>query len=514
MATLRLIDYVFTTYLVDNRIKAFVEYKGESVGSIDYYPTYSLNSGGKTYTGDEAVLKDLENQAKYYGITLNLPSGIKDFPKDGSSSSSQQTSPTQESTPPPQEQTTTSQENISLPPNSALLTNGNILSLKEGGGFGATYLIETSPDGNVIFTGQPSPSDFKTKVDARLTALRVTDPAINVVRYGENTQSQTTTTPKPTPEQTEKQRSEEKVARESKKTATQATQVSSEVISKSTPNSLKPKGAGKLSSLVLNVGSQLLKLVLPKLTSLATEYGLTTFEEYKQNNNIESLNDLKPKICPTPEALDELIQIRDNILNKVIQSKEKLNRLNVSVSVSQDIVNTLTSTLQGIGIAKDAANAAVAVAPLANILGPFQATINILETIDDKVLPILTQKQGSLNAVSVPVAVVVSILDKLISLLQRFDELIKFCRPDAILTSIPEDLLPNDISKNSDGLYKGFNLVIEQIPFNDKLTQNQGVAYNGSNIALLKTSPSFTNNPNVLLDELKFIIDKDNLKAY
>ena len=67
-------------------------------------------------------------------------------------------------------------------PTTAYLSNGNILK-SQPGGFGTTYLVELTPDYVVVWTGQESPSDFQTKVDARLTALRVTDPSISVVSY-------------------------------------------------------------------------------------------------------------------------------------------------------------------------------------------------------------------------------------------------------------------------------------------------------------------------------------------
>ncbi len=48
----------------------------------------------------------------------------------------------------------------------------------------------------------------------------------------------------------------------------------------------------------------------------------------------------------------------------------------------------------------------------------------------------------------------------------------------------------------------------------NKVNQNIGVAKNQYGIILLQTNPSFTTTPQVLIDELKLIIDRDNLKAY
>ena len=57
-------------------------------------------------------------------------------------------------------------------------------------------------------------------------------------------------------------------------------------------------------------------------------------------------------------------------------------------------------------------------------------------------------------------------------------------------------------------------LEIVKKPYNNKVNQNIGVAKNQYGIILLQTNPSFTTTPQVLIDELKLIIDRDNLKAY
>ena len=55
--------------------------------------------------------------------------------------------------------------------------------------------------------------------------------------------------------------------------------------------------------------------------------------------------------------------------------------------------------------------------------------------------------------------------------------------------------------------------LIQINPDNFHAYANLGQALNKQGIVLLQTESSFTANPQVLIDELKFIIDRDNLKA-
>ena len=70
-----------------------------------------------------------------------------------------------------------------------------------------------------------------------------------------------------------------------------------------------------------------------------------------------------------------------------------------------------------------------------------------------------------------------------------------------------------EISEN-ESTYKGFILDIETRPFTDTVDQNRAVGKNNSGIIMISTEYSFASDPKVLIDELKYIIDRDNLKAY
>jgi len=57
-------------------------------------------------------------------------------------------------------------------------------------------------------------------------------------------------------------------------------------------------------------------------------------------------------------------------------------------------------------------------------------------------------------------------------------------------------------------------LEIETRAFTPRVDQSRAVGKNNQGIVLVTTDYSFASDPNVLIDEIKFIIDRDNLKAY
>ena len=102
----------------------------------------------------------------------------------------------------------------------------------------------------------------------------------------------------------------------------------------------------------------------------------------------------------------------------------------------------------------------------------------------------------------------------------QLDELILLCAPDATLVATSDTIdgivETQLIAENTEtgNTYKGFVLEIETRAYTPKVDQNRAVGKNNQGIVLITTDYSFASDPNVLINELKFIIDRDNLKAY
>ena len=298
-----------------------------------------------------------------------------------------------------------------------------------------------------------------------------------------------------------------------------------EGINNSVTEDQKPKGLQRLGSLILKQSQKLSKFVIPLALNLIKQYGIEKLEASleEESDNIDELREqLKEEFCNV--QLPQIIEKRNNAVEYLNNTGKILDAFTLSVDFGASFANVLTTLISILRGASFGINQAAKTIPL--IPGAVVSVVNDLNTIADTVTfkpdgtPNLPPLKITAAQVSPAFATVQSTIVKCVDLLDRLDVLILLCNPDANLTGISDSI--NNIYENellaedseNDGTYKGFVLEIETRPFTDTVNQNRAVGKNKSNIIMISTEYSFASNPQVLIDELKFIIDRDDLKAY
>jgi len=294
-------------------------------------------------------------------------------------------------------------------------------------------------------------------------------------------------------------------------------------INNSIPNNLKPQGIQKLPSLFLDQGQKLLQKVVPILTEKVQEFGINELQsQIGERTNIE---ELKQQFCPTPETLDKLVNTRNNLVSYLNGVGDILDRLATTVNFG----STFASLLQGLvnisKITERIGNQVLKFVP-SPLQGVANSALNLLGYVQDDALftndgtPRIPPLKITASQISPSVSTVQAIIFQIIQELNKLDFIINLCNPFVTLTDISQTIQDTANSEllveqsENQTLYKGFIIEIEEKEFSSTLNQRRAVGKNTSNIVLIATEYSFASNPNVLIEELKFIIDRDDLKAY
>tara|TARA_R110002153_G_scaffold58566_2_gene160620 strand:+ start:469 stop:1965 length:1497 start_codon:yes stop_codon:yes gene_type:complete len=294
-------------------------------------------------------------------------------------------------------------------------------------------------------------------------------------------------------------------------------------VNNATSEDAKPQGLQRLGKLIVKLYLKLKDLFLPQIEALILSYGISQLDKAIAEG-LSNIDELKEKFCPTPERLEALILQRNNLAEVLNNTGSQLDTISAGVNFSGQFAELLQALVSGLKGAQFVLNQAAKF--IALIPGAIVALITDLGTIADTSLtkndgtPIIPKIKAIVTAVAPPFALIQQIILQCVALLDQLDELILLCAPNATLTptsaTIDGIVATQLIAENTNtgNTYKGFILEIETRAYTPKVDQSRAVGKNNQGIISITTDYSFASNPNVLIDELKFIIDRDNLKAY
>jgi hypothetical protein len=277
------------------------------------------------------------------------------------------------------------------------------------------------------------------------------------------------------------------------------------IFENSLPDSLKLTGSEKLGQIILEKGIQINDQIQPQLDKLL-------------------LNLTIPDGLCLPEAqLNLLITQRNNIVDNLNQIEKYLNLTTKAVGITSTTLNTLITTSKTLRGLKPAAIAATTTSP---VPGPFAGLVlQINEILDNLKFDALgNSKLNKLKTIvdstTAPIALTSQFIAKAITTLGLIDIIIKKCSPNSTLSSISQDLINiteaqvKALQTQNNITYQGFIIEIQEVPFSPTVNRRKAVGKNAQGIPLIETELSFTTNNQILINELKLIIDRDNLKAY
>ena len=300
--------------------------------------------------------------------------------------------------------------------------------------------------------------------------------------------------------------------------------VDSDTLVANAPKSEKPRGVDKVSQLIEGKAIDLKKILTTAIVAKISEFGISNIKDLLDDKvNIDELLAKIPKICPTDKKLKEIIAIRNKYAGQLNTFYTNITRLSKTLTGTTTIIEAISIALQATSAARKTANIALGVLPITPGAAP--AAINTLKDLEDTIRPKLDSLSKGLGVLSATIAFIAGVLATIIKLLEILDKLILLCAQEQNipfseinneLNALNNTLIGNlqNTTANIDNSYKGFRFeILLDTQNNTKYPRRYAVAKDKFNVILLKGQSSFTPNAEVLIDELKFIIDRDNLSA-
>jgi hypothetical protein len=291
-------------------------------------------------------------------------------------------------------------------------------------------------------------------------------------------------------------------------------EISIQILENSLPSSLKLTGSEKLGQTIMEKGIQISDQIQPQLDNLQNELINTA-----QTALISAVNDL----CLPARQLDLIILQRNNIVNKLNQIGTFLDTASITAGITSTVLDTLITTAKTLRILKPSLIAADAagggIGPFASLALQANELLDVLK-FDSLGNSKLNKLKSIVDNTAAPISITSIFISKAISTLNSIDIVLKKCSPNSTYLSISKDLntinLRQSIAENTlnDATYKGFVLEVEIVPYTPTVNRRRAIGKNQSGIITIQTELSFTTDNSTLINELKLIIDRDNLKAY
>ena len=232
------------------------------------------------------------------------------------------------------------------------------------------------------------------------------------------------------------------------------------------------------------------------------------------------------KECPTPKEIANVISIRNNVLGQANTISNILKGFKITLGLAKFGIDTLIKLIIALKIAKVGISIGAKFIPA--IPGAIVSSLSDLDDLitnktfdkfgNSKIAP----KKFAIDGFSVPVAFMSFYLSDFIKNIEILEDKIQTCSPPNTITlpqPSPELVEIAQVEQEAEespnlSTYQGFILEIEKVPYSPTVNRIRAVGKNQDGIVLIQTELSFTQVEQIMINELKFVIDRDNLKAY
>jgi hypothetical protein len=279
--------------------------------------------------------------------------------------------------------------------------------------------------------------------------------------------------------------------------------------SEETIKSLSSLDSSLLQQKSLNKVINDLKLTLiPMVLEMLFEFGITKAMDFIKGK----IKDINP-ICPeNPEKIKELIRRRNKLVNQLNNLYKVVDTLTISLGLINNTVTTaeiLFNTLKFTPIPTPPP-AVPSLVPLIQ---------DTKSTVDSNIKKFSNISKGLLTIL----IIIRDLLQQILDLLSLLDENIQKCTSDADLIGINQELRAINAEQQQSSTTQqstqqniqinGFNFGIETEPTTNNLKRKRAIAKNDQGVILLRGEYSFSSSDQILINELVFYIQTNNLKA-
>jgi len=252
-------------------------------------------------------------------------------------------------------------------------------------------------------------------------------------------------------------------------------------------------------------------VLIPVILTLTAEFGVTGVQKLIEQGK-DKIPNLKDQIsCPTQQELTQLINRKNKLVKQLNNTLKVIDSTTKALGITGGIIETLNITFQ---VIKNL--------PLPSAVPPgVGLPINVILGIQDnkdKLDKLIKGLRGVNVGVLTTLVLLRQVLSQALQYLNLLDKLIEHCYPNAEQLQISAELtaLTQQQTQQLSPIVinvNGFEMGVETEPTTNSLKRRRAIARNKGGVVMLTGEWSFSSIDQILIDELVFYIQQNNLKA-
>jgi hypothetical protein len=254
--------------------------------------------------------------------------------------------------------------------------------------------------------------------------------------------------------------------------------------------------------------------LIPTVLTLIAGFGVTKATDLIAQNQSKILDAINNgSLCPPQAELTSIINKKNKLVKQLNNSLTLIDNATKALGISGGVLEGLDiayNLLKNLPIPSSTGVPGVPGLPVSAILSvqdskdKIDTLINKLKTINTSTLAILILLR--------------QVLSQAVQLLNLLDKLVEKCYPEADQEQLSAELTALTIQQSTQlspvvTNVNGFTLNVETEPTTNPLKRRRAIATNKQNVVTLKGEWSFSSIDQILIDELTFYIQQNNLKA-
>lgn len=263
----------------------------------------------------------------------------------------------------------------------------------------------------------------------------------------------------------------------------------------------------KLNDSIINIKNKL----IPVIITLISEIGIVGVQKLIDQGKIQ-ITDIEDQIfCPPQPQLLQIIDRKNKLVKQLNNSFKIIDSTIKALGISGGVIESLNITFQVLKNLPIPSSVPPGVGIPVNIILGIQDN---KDKLDKLIKGLRTINVGTLTTL----LLLRQVLSQSIQYLNILDKLIQHCYPDANQEQISAELtlLTQQETQQTSPIVtniNGFEMGVETEPTTNSLKRRRAIARNKGGVVMLKGEWSFSSIDQILIDELVFYIQQNNLKA-